>query len=93
MLGKVISALGKKADRSTLGSSATSERGSFLPPYRDSLLTKLLMDSLGGSNLTLLVACVSPSSASVEETLSTLFYASRARRIKNRPTVRLAIGR
>jgi hypothetical protein len=56
-------------------------------PYRDSKLTKLLMDSLGGSALTLMVACCSPSSAQVEETLSTLSYATRTKNIHNRPVV------
>jgi uncharacterized membrane protein YgcG len=53
-------------------------------PYRDSKLTRLLQDSLGGNSETLLVACVSPALASVEQTRSTLRYASRARRIRNR---------
>jgi hypothetical protein len=45
------------------------------------------MDSLGGSALTLMIACVSPSSLQVDETLSTLSYATRAKNIHNRPTV------
>lgn len=58
-------------------------------PYRDSTLTKLLMDSLGGNGLTLMVACVSPSSRHVEESAATLNYAARARNIRNRPRVRI----
>lgn len=54
-------------------------------PYRDSKLTRLLARSLGGSGVTLMVACVSPSSHCLSETLSTLHYASRARRVTNRP--------
>lgn len=54
---------------------------------RDSKLTKLLMDSLGGSALALMIACCSPASGAVEETLSTLSYATRAKNIQNRPTV------
>jgi kinesin family member 12 len=54
-------------------------------PYRDSKLTKLLMNSLGGSALCLMVACVTPSSNHREETLNTLQYATRAKRIVNRP--------
>ena len=46
-------------------------------PYRDSKLTKLLMDSLGGSSLALMIATCSPSPVHVEETLSTLYYATR----------------
>lgn len=58
-------------------------------PYRDSKLTKLLCDSLGGSGLALMVACVSPSAVNVNETLNTLRYASRAKKIQNRPVVQM----
>ncbi|NXG69690.1 KIF12 protein, partial [Baryphthengus martii] len=54
-------------------------------PYRDSKLTRLLARSLGGSGITLMVACISPSSRCLSETLSTLHYASRARRVTTRP--------
>ncbi|NXB99737.1 KIF12 protein, partial [Orthonyx spaldingii] len=54
-------------------------------PYRDSKLTRLLARSLGGSGITLMVACISPSSRCLSETLSTLHYASRARRVTIRP--------
>ncbi|XP_011875631.1 PREDICTED: osmotic avoidance abnormal protein 3-like [Vollenhovia emeryi] len=56
-------------------------------PYRDSKLTRLLRDSLGGNARTLMIACVSPSDVDAEETLSTLRYAARARCIKNKPIV------
>lgn len=56
-------------------------------PYRDSKLTKLLMDSLGGNALALMIACCSPSAQHVEETLSTLSYATRAKNIRNKPMV------
>ena len=52
-------------------------------PYRDSKLTFFLRDSLGGNSLTYLVACVSPSSESALETLSTLNFAQRAKRVRN----------
>jgi hypothetical protein len=58
-------------------------------PYRDSKLTKLLMDTLGGSALTIMVACVSPAAVFAEETLMTLLFASRARRIENAPVVHM----
>ncbi|CAN0148303.1 unnamed protein product [Discosporangium mesarthrocarpum] len=58
-------------------------------PYRDSTLTKLLMDSLGGNGLTLMVACVSPSADHAEESAATLNYAARARNIRNRPRMQL----
>ncbi|NXL56766.1 KIF12 protein, partial [Chordeiles acutipennis] len=54
-------------------------------PYRDSKLTRLLARSLGGSGITLMVACISPSSRCLSETLSTLHYASRARRVTTKP--------
>ena len=54
-------------------------------PYRDSKLTRLLRDALGGRCKTCIIATVSPASHSVEETLSTLEYAHRAKNIKNKP--------
>eukprot|EP00892_Ulva_mutabilis_P001048 jgi/Ulvmu1/10944/UM007_0123.1 len=54
-------------------------------PYRDSKLTRVLQDALGGSARTVLIACVSAADESINETLSTLQYATRARRIQNRP--------
>ncbi|PRD32411.1 UNVERIFIED_CONTAM: kif4 [Trichonephila clavipes] len=58
-------------------------------PYRDSKLTRLLQDSLGGNSHTVMIACVNPSASCTEETLSTLRYASNTRRIKNRPVVNI----
>ncbi len=72
-LGKVIATLSKKEDNNEH------------VPYRDSTLTKLLMDSLGGDAATLMVACASPAAAHVDETLCTLGYARRARGIVNAP--------
>ncbi|KAJ1913565.1 hypothetical protein IWQ60_009155 [Tieghemiomyces parasiticus] len=77
-LGKVISAL---ADQATLGKKA---KDAFVP-YRDSVLTWLLKDSLGGNSRTAMVAAISP--ADYEETLSTLRYADRAKRIVNKAVV------
>lgn len=56
-------------------------------PYRDSKLTRLLQDSLGGNAKTVMVANVGPASYNVEETLTTLRYANRAKNIKNKPRV------
>uniref|UniRef100_A0A9J8AQJ4 Kinesin-like protein n=1 Tax=Cyprinus carpio carpio TaxID=630221 RepID=A0A9J8AQJ4_CYPCA len=72
-LGNVISALGDE-----------SKKGTFVP-YRDSKLTRLLQDSLGGNSHTLMIACVSPADSNIEETINTLRYADRARKIKNKP--------
>ncbi|XP_028671939.1 kinesin family member 4 [Erpetoichthys calabaricus] len=74
-LGNVISALGDE-----------SKKGSFVP-YRDSKLTRLLQDSLGGNSHTLMIACVSPADSNMEETINTMRYADRARKIKNKPVV------
>ena len=56
-------------------------------PYRDSKLTRLLQDSLGGNTKTVMIANVGPSSLSTDETVSTLRYADRAKQIKNAPSV------
>ena len=56
-------------------------------PYRDSKLTRLLQDSLGGNSHTVMIACVSPADSNLEETMSTLRYADRARKIKNKSIV------
>lgn len=58
-------------------------------PYRDSKLTKLLMDSLGGNSLTLMIACCGQASVHAEETLSTLQYATRAKNIHNKPRIQV----
>ncbi|KAG6744062.1 hypothetical protein POTOM_052771 [Populus tomentosa] len=62
-------------------------------PYRDSKLTRLLRDSLGGNTKTCIIATVSPSIHSLEETLNTLDYAHRAKKIKNRPEVNQRVAK
>jgi kinesin family member 12 len=76
-LGKVISALSNK--KKTKGHI----------PYRDSKLTKLLMDSLGGTSKALMIANISPATVYAEETISTLNYATRAMNIKNKPVIQV----
>lgn len=56
-------------------------------PYRDSKLTRLLQDSLGGNTKTVMVAALSPADYNYDETLSTLRYADRAKSIKNKPKI------
>ncbi len=56
-------------------------------PYRDSKLTRLLQDSLGGNSKTVMVATVGPASYNYDETLTTLRYANRAKNIKNKPKI------
>ncbi|XP_036300688.1 stAR-related lipid transfer protein 9 isoform X2 [Pipistrellus kuhlii] len=63
-----------------------SRRQSYIP-YRDSVLTWLLKDSLGGNSRTIMVATVSPAHTSYSETMSTLRYASNAKNIINKPRV------
>lgn len=70
---------------------AENQSGSVHIPYRDSKLTKLLMDSLGGSSLALMIACCSPTAAHIEETLSTLMYATRAKNIRNKPVIQACL--
>uniref|UniRef100_A0A8C6WX65 Kinesin family member 7 n=1 Tax=Neogobius melanostomus TaxID=47308 RepID=A0A8C6WX65_9GOBI len=74
-LGNVIGALGD-----------AKRKGSHIP-YRDSKITRILKDSLGGNSKTLMIACISPSTADFDESLNTLNYATRARNIQNRATV------
>ncbi|KAF0695596.1 Aste57867_13636 [Aphanomyces stellatus] len=71
----------------TLSDEATkgpTEQKSHVP-YRDSKLTALLKHSLGGNSITLMIACLSPSDAFMEENVSTLVYAARAQSIANKP--------
>ena len=56
-------------------------------PYRDSKLTRLLQDSLGGNTKAVIIAAISPADDNYDETLSTLRYASRAKSIKNKPKI------
>lgn len=66
--------------------NALVERSSHIP-YRESKLTRLLQDSLGGRTKTCIIATISPARSNMEETLSTLEYAIRAKSIRNRPEV------
>ncbi|CAB4439666.1 unnamed protein product [Rhizophagus irregularis] len=79
-LGNVISALGDESRKVTH------------IPYRDSKLTRLLQDSLGGNSQTLMLACVSPADSNFMETLNTLKYANRARNIKHKISVNESYG-
>ncbi len=56
-------------------------------PYRDSKLTRLLQDSLGGSAYTCMIACVSPASVNSEESLATLRFAARAKKVVNKARI------
>ncbi|KAJ5656246.1 hypothetical protein N7507_008196 [Penicillium longicatenatum] len=78
-LGRVIAALADP--KKTRG----GRKGKELVPYRDSILTWLLKDSLGGNSKTAMIACIAP--ADYEETLSTLRYADQAKHIRTRARV------
>ena len=68
------------------------DKGPYVP-YRDSKLTRLLQESLGGRAKTVIIATVSPSSLAIDETISTLDYAHRAKHIRNRPQVNQKISK
>ncbi|OAQ32427.1 kinesin-domain-containing protein [Linnemannia elongata AG-77] len=85
-LGKVISAL---ADASTapVAKKGSKKAAETFVPYRDSVLTWLLKDCLGGNSKTTMIAALSPADVNYDETLSTLRYADQAKRIKNKAVV------
>ncbi|CAJ1963161.1 unnamed protein product [Cylindrotheca closterium] len=79
VLGQVVSCLSQLGET---GSSSQNSQHHHIP-YRDSKLTRLLQDSLGGNSRTIMLACVSPADSNTEESVNTLRYASRARSIQN----------
>ncbi|KAG0170479.1 kinesin-like protein Klp8 [Apophysomyces sp. BC1015] len=81
-LGKVIAGL---ADQSLAEGKKGKKSKEVFIPYRDSILTWLLKDSLGGNSKTAMIAAISP--ADYDETLSTLRYADQAKKIKNKAVV------
>jgi kinesin family member 1 len=82
-LGRVIAALADLSD----GKKKKTGKGAGQVPYRDSVLTWLLKDSLGGNSMTAMIAAISPADINFDETLSTLRYADSAKRIKNHAVV------
>merc|ERR1712066_1047824 len=78
-LGNVIEKLAQKA--------SGKKKGPVQIPYRDSKLTRLLQNALGGSAKTIMICALSPASSNYEETLSTLRYADRAKKIVNTAVV------
>eukprot|EP00978_Attheya_sp_CCMP212_P028120 scaffold96287_cov47-Attheya_sp.AAC.1 len=79
VLGKVVSALADQCEREVAGKNVTSMH----IPYRDSKLTRLLRDSLGGNCCTVMIACISPAASNLDESMNTLRYAERSRTITN----------
>ncbi|TVY46899.1 Kinesin-like protein [Lachnellula occidentalis] len=82
-LGRVIAALADLSDPK----AKKKGKGANQVPYRDSVLTWLLKDSLGGNSMTAMIAAISPADINFDETLSTLRYADSAKRIKNHAVV------
>ncbi|RUS90635.1 hypothetical protein EGW08_001632, partial [Elysia chlorotica] len=74
-LGNVISALGDV------------KKKAIHIPYRESKITRLLKDSLGGNAQTLMICCISPAASNFDESLNSLKYANRAKNIKNKPII------
>ncbi|XP_058831163.1 kinesin-like protein KIF12 isoform X2 [Topomyia yanbarensis] len=70
-----------------IASLSDSKKRSGHIPYRDSKLTKLLADSLAGNGVTLMIACISPARSNITETLNTLRYAARAKKIRTKPII------
>uniref|UniRef100_A0A674HU37 Kinesin-like protein n=1 Tax=Taeniopygia guttata TaxID=59729 RepID=A0A674HU37_TAEGU len=75
-----------RVDSPPSGGSSGTRRPAYIP-YRDSILTWLLKDSLGGNSKTIMIATISPASSSYNETMSTLRYAANAKNIINKPRV------
>jgi hypothetical protein len=71
-LGNVINALAEKS---------SGKGQSIVVPYRDSALTRMLQNALGGNSKTIMICAISPADFNYEETVSTLRYASRAKKI------------
>ena len=71
----------------TLADKAMGKKKDVLPPYRDSALTRILQNALGGNSKTVMICALSPASINYEETLSTLRYADRAKKIQNKAVI------
>ncbi|CAJ1462321.1 unnamed protein product [Effrenium voratum] len=80
MINKSLSALGNVIEK--LAEKGSEKKKNVLIPYRESKLTRLLQNALGGSSKTIMICALSPASSNHEETLSTLRYADRAKKIK-----------
>merc|ERR1740129_1174144 len=86
-INKSLSALGNVIEKLAERSSGNKGSKDVRVPYRDSKLTRLLQNALGGSSKTIMICALSPASSNYEETLSTLRYADRAKKIKNTAAV------
>lgn len=77
-MGLVISALADKA---------MGKDKNIVVPYRDSCLTRILQNDLGGNSKTFMICAISPSADNYKETLSTLRYADQAKKIQNKAVI------
>lgn len=84
-INKSLLALGNVIN--TLADKAMGKRKDVLPPYRDSALTRILQTALGGNSKTVMICALSPASINYEETVSTLRYADRVKKIQNKAIV------
>ena len=89
VLSRVIEQL-SKADRTK--SKAKAKKMETRVPYRESMLSKLLKNTIGGNSVTTLLVCASPHSYNIAETLSTLHFGSNAKSIQNRPVQQVVLN-
>ncbi|CAE7579847.1 kif1 [Symbiodinium natans] len=87
MINKSLSALGNVIEKLAEKSTNPKKAAVIVVPYRESKLTRLLQNALGGSSKTIMICALSPASSNYDETLSTLRYADRAKKIKNKAVV------
>lgn len=84
-INKSLSTLGQVIK--VLADKSSGKKSSEVVPYRNSALTRMLQNALGGNSKTMMICALSPASSNYEETLSTLRYADRAKSIKNKAVV------
>jgi len=84
-INKSLSCLGNVIE--VLADHCSGKNLKAVVPYRDSKLTMMLKDALGGNSATIMVCAIRPGNLYYEETLATLRYADRAKKIKNKPTI------
>lgn len=87
MINKSLSALGNCIEKLAEKSGNPKKAKDIVVPYRDSKLTRLLQNALGGSSKTIMICALSPASSNYDQTISTLRYADRAKKIKNAAVV------
>jgi kinesin family protein 1 len=85
MINKSLTCLGNVIN--VLADKAMGKGKNLAVPYRDSALTRMLQTALGGNSKTIMICALSPANTNYEETLSTLNYAKRAKKIQNKAVV------